>query len=313
MPIRLLTILLLLLLQCAALGVRGEEPTTPEPPAGTTIVHPVDGALMVYVPSGWFIMGMDADEADAHAKSLGYADYHAIAAEEWFPRRREFTKGYFIDKHEVTVARWKAFVEATGFVSPWEAPKWPAEEEPGMYDRFPVTRVLWAEAQKYANWCGKQLPTEKQWEKAARGTDGRIYPWGNSPLTTELGVFVDLTTRKRTSMQPVGSKPAGASPYGALDMAGNVYEWTSDWFEPYPNNPEAERLLSYTGHLNGVLRGGSFYHGTHTYSGAKRFGFKPDETYFHVGFRTVWEPPPGYVDSAAYADAKAAADAISAP
>jgi formylglycine-generating enzyme required for sulfatase activity len=95
-------------------------------------------------------------------------------------------------------------------------------------------------------------------------------------------------------------------------MAGNAYEWTADWFEPYPNNPEVERLLPYTGHRNGVLRGGSFYHADHAYCVAKRFGFQPDETYYHVGFRCAWTPPEGWLQGEAFRTAKAAVPAAKA-
>jgi formylglycine-generating enzyme required for sulfatase activity len=289
-------------LLCLAPWTCRAEPA--EPPAGSAIVHPVDQALMVYVPAGWFIMGMNADEADRLAKRLGYKDYHAIAAEEWFPRRKVWLPGYFIDLHEVTLERWDRFAAATQY-----APKLAKTPETTAADkrRYPAVNITWAEAQRYANWARKQLPSEAQWEKAARGDDGRLYPWGNDLPTPERGVFVDLKTNKATAVQPVGSKPAGASPYGCLDMAGNVYEWTADWFEPYPNNPEAERLLSYTGHQNGVLRGGSFYHADHAYCAAKRFGFRPDETYYHVGFRCAWLPPDGWFTTEEYRQARAAA------
>jgi formylglycine-generating enzyme required for sulfatase activity len=273
---------------------------------------------MVWVPAGFFTMGMDQAQAQTLALSLGYKDkekakaYQQIGAEEWFPARQVWTDGYFVDKYEVPMDQWNKFVKESkydekakyinkkGKDSP-RPPQVPAHkpDDKGSTDAYPATSVFWDEAQKYANFFGKQLPSEAQWEKAARGTDGRIYPWGNAPLSTDLGIFVDLKTgtTNRDLYSPVGSKPKGASPCGAMDMAGNVYEWTADWFEPYANNPEYTRLLSYTGHTNGVLRGGSFYHGPHTYSCAKRFGFQPDETYYHVGFRTVWTPPPGYFTS----------------
>jgi formylglycine-generating enzyme required for sulfatase activity len=284
-------------------------PTKParlaEPAAGTAIVHPIDGAVMVYVPSGEFTMGMDKDEAIKLAAALGYSDYHKIAAEEWFPKRRVYVEGFFIDKYEVTVGRWNAFAAATKYT-----PKVSKGPEPGFQghaELFPAVSVTWAEAQKYANWAGKSLPYERQWEKAARGTDARWFPWGNEPPTPERGAFVDLGKEHRnqpTHAEMVGSHPSGASPYGCMDMAGNAYEWTCEWFEPYPNNPEYQRMLPYTGHTNGVLRGGSFYHADHAYCAAKRFGFKPDETYFHVGFRTVWVPPAGYFDSLAFKQAR---------
>lgn len=287
---------------CFLFFALGAEPVSLEPAAGTEIIHPVDGALMVYVPSGWFAMGMNADEAERHAKSLGYKHYHEIAAEEWFPRRRVYVPGYFIDKHEVTLERWERFAVVTKYRA--KVAKTP-ETTTKDKSLFPAVSITWAEAQRYGNWARKSLPSEAQWEKAARGTDGRLYPWGNEALSPERGVFCELKTNKPTGVQRVGSKPAGASPYGCLDMAGNVYEWTADWFEPYPNNPEAERMLSYTGHQNGCLRGGSFYHADHAYACAKRFGFKPDETYYHVGFRTVWQPPPDFTKSEAYMRARA--------
>jgi len=299
----------LLLSVCVAHGVAETPPVSGEVEAGTEIVHPVDSALMVYVPAGWFIMGMDKPEAEKLAAKLGYKDYHQIAAEEWFPRRKVWAGGFFIDKYEVTNERWNRFVRASRFKSADKRRKSPIEKQPGEFGLYPVVRVLWGEAQKYANWAGKQLPSEEQWEKAARGTDGRLYPWGNELPTAERGVFVNLKTHKPTMFQPVGSKPKGASPYGCLDMSGNVYEWTRDWHEPYPNNPERDRLLSYMGHENGCLRGGSFYHAIHAYGCAKRFGLKPAETYYHIGFRTVWVPPQGYFQSQAYKEAKGRAKA----
>jgi len=275
-----------------------DKPT--EPAAGTAIVHPRDGSIMVYVPSGPFIMGISPEEAQTLAVSYGYKDYRQIAAEEWFPKRTENIPGYFIDKYEVTLEQWAKFIAASGYKP--KLAKGPAIMAEGNMGLFPVANVTWAEAQLYANWAMKNLPLEKQWEKAARGTDGRMYPWGNQPPTPDRGVFIDFVKNRETRYEMVGGKPAGASPYGCLDMSGNVYEWTSEWFEPYPNNPEADKIAS-AGHQFGCLRGGSFYHSKHSYSGAKRFGFEPNETYYHVGFRTVWSPPAGYFESAEYKQA----------
>ncbi len=287
-----------LLLQLPASGAAEPEKDATEPAAGTAIVHPSDNAVMVYVPGGEFTMGIDRPEAERLAADLGYKDYHVIAAEEWFPKRKVRVEGFFIDKYEVTVGQWNDYVKKTGYKS--ALPKVPEPGFKGNADLFPAVSVTWAEAQQYANWARKALPSEREWEKAARGTDGRLFPWGNELPTAERGVFVDLSKEKKnqgTHTEMVGSKPAGASPYGCMDMAGNAYEWTSDWFEPYPNNPEYERMLPYTGHKNGVLRGGSFYHADHAYCAAKRFGFQPQETYYHVGFRCTWTPPAGYFAS----------------
>lgn len=300
-----------LLVGVFAVGVNAQgqppEPATDEPAAGTTIVHPIDGSLMVYVPSGYFIMGMDKDEAVKYSTLMGIEDYHKIAAEEWFPRRRVYVEGYFVDKYEVTHELWDKFVAATKFTS--ERPKGPGGDVMAKLRMYPVSPVLWAEAAKYANWAGRRLPTEIQWEKAARGTDGRWFPWGNEKPTKEHGVFPGDRENGQTISQQVGSRPKGVSPYGTHDMAGNLYEWTSEFMEPYPNNPEYERMLSYMGHQFGCLRGGSFYHALWAVNTSKRFGFRVDETYFHVGFRTVWEPPAGYFKSDAFEKAKAAVPA----
>jgi len=299
-------LLALTLASCIQAGAQHvPAPDANEPAAGTQIVHAGDGAIMVYVPSGTFTMGMDREQADDIAKKLGYRDYEQLAAFEWFPQRKEWVGGFFIDKYEVTNQQWRDFVAKAPFKSEHPPAKEPAVEDPAAFALYPVVRVLWGEAQQYANWAGKRLPTEKQWEKAARGTDARIFPWGNELPTPEHGVFVDLTNDKSTHYQMVGSKPKGTSPYGCLDMAGNVYEWTSEWHEPYMNNPEAAKMLSYMGHKNGCLRGGSFYHARHAYITAKRFGFQPHETYYHVGFRTIWEPPAGYFESDDFKQAQA--------
>lgn len=298
---------------CVALATTGTSLATvgdsqaDEPAAGAKIVHPVDRAIMVYVPAGEFIMGMDAEESDRVAKALGYKDYHQIAAEEWAPRRKVVLSGYFIDQFEVTVEQWRRFAsEDKSFKPDPQQPKEPIAENQDDFAVYPATRVFWGEAQKYANWAGKALPTEAQWEKAARGVDGRWFPWGNELPTDVHGVFVRLKDDTPTTFNMVGSKPAGVSPFGCLDMAGNVYEWTSEWHEPYPNAPERERMLAYMGHQNGCLRGGSFYHARHAFVCSKRFGFRPDESYFHVGFRTVWTPPEDYFASSAYQTARAA-------
>lgn len=267
-------------------------------PAGFTIIHPKDGAEMVWVPAGWFRMGINADTAQKQAEQLGYKDYHEIAAEESFPEHWVYVQGYFIDKTEVTIARWKKFVEDSKFQyldgetrATWVGPDLKPEQA-----QLPIAQVTWRAAQVYANWAGKQLPTEAMWEKAARGTDGRWYPWGNEKPDPKIHGVLSLD-QALTGPQPVGSYPKGASPYGCLDMAGNVYEWTCEWMEPYANNPEPNGSW---GHRFVVLRGGSFYHTRHPYRSAKRFGFEINETYYHVGLRTAWYPPDDF-DARKYA------------
>lgn len=280
-----------------ALPSNAEEakPPSTEPPAGTEIVYPVDGANMVYVPAGEFIMGIDEKEGDIIARDLGYKNGDELWAWEAFPKHKVNLPGYFIDKYEVTVKRWQTYVKATGYSKT-------REETTRHFDkpdeqRLPVGEIFWEEAKQYAQWAGKALPTEAQWEKAARGTDGRLYPWGNEAPTPDYGHF---GTKGKLPLlyTTVGKYPKGGSPYGAMDMLGNQYEWTCEWMEPYADNPMAGKMkeyaIKYSLPKSVVLRGGSWYHGWVGFYAAKRFGFKPDETYYHVAFRTVWVPPPGY-------------------
>lgn len=279
-----------------------------EPPPGTLIIHPSDGARMVYVPAGKFIMGLDEAEANTVAQHLGFKDAAALWAWECYPRRTVELPGYFIDECEVTVARWKRFVTATGHQTKFK-------ETTRHFDHpeaqsLPAGEITWDEAKTYARWAGKSLPSEAQWEKAARGTDGRLYPWGNDAPTPDHG-HLGVKGKPPRLYTQVGSHPRGASPYGALDLIGNQYEWTADWMEPYPGNPQADRMREYSGGRNVCLRGGSWYHGWVGFYAAKRFGFKPDETYYHVGFRTVWTPPADYFESPQFQRDQAAATGTS--
>lgn len=311
-----LTFLILSLSFSLALVAAAFPPPYPtEPPAGTEIVSPVDGVIMVWVPSGYFTMGMDKDRADKVLKQMGYkGGWEECWAWEWAPEHKEvYLPGFFIDKYEASWGQWKKFLAANPEMK-INSPKGPEEKTPGEYALYPATSIKWADATKYADWAGKALPYEAQWEKAARGTDGRTFPWGNELPTPEMGKFVDLKTHETniTLCDMVGSHPKGASPYGCLDMAGNVMEWTCEFLEPYQNNPYRDKMLSYTGHTNGCLRGGSFYFGSASYICAKRFGFEPDIAYYHVGFRTVWSPSEDYFTSKAFDEAKAKVPAAKA-
>jgi formylglycine-generating enzyme required for sulfatase activity len=236
--------------------------------AGTTLTVP-DVLLKrpwllewVTVPAGEFTMG-----------SNDYGDEKPI--------HRVYLSEYQIARHPVTNAQYELFVKATSYAAPehWENGKIPAGKE-----KHPVVYVTWQDAQAFCGWAGVRLPTEAEWEKAARGADGRKYPWGNERPTKELCNFgnnVGDTT-------PVGRYTKGASPYGVLDMAGNVWEWVSDWYDEnyYSVSPVENPQGPATGKYR-VLRGGSWLNYGSGVRSADRSGNNPDNWYDHIGFRCV--------------------------
>lgn len=191
---------------------------------------------MILIPAGEFIMGTDnrlPDEGPQHKVTL---------------------PAYYIDLYEVTNLQYEKFNNETKRRSPAHFRNRTFPE--GKADH-PVTHVSWIDADAYCAWAGKRLPTDQEWEKAARGTDGRWYPWGeefdsqkaNTPLRwQEVGAFGDTT--------PVGAFEAGKSPYGVYDMSGNVWEWTASWYHAYPGNKTASE--SY-GDRYKTLKGGSWF------------------------------------------------------
>jgi len=165
---------------------------------------------MVQVPAGPFIMGTNYERADPQDR----------------PQHSVKLPVYWVDKYLVTNAQYARFVAATSHRPPlnWKDSKIPDGEK-----MRPVTMVTWYDATAYAKWAGKRLPTEAEWEKSARGTDGRRWPWGSKMEPERLNTYYN-----RGSATNVNAYPNGASPYGAMDMAGNVDEWTADDFAPYP-------------------------------------------------------------------------------
>jgi formylglycine-generating enzyme required for sulfatase activity len=211
-----------------------------------------DGRPMVFVPAGEFLSGPD--------------------------REKVVTAAFYIDRYPVTNAEYKKFVEATGHEHPahWRRGTWPE----GKADH-PVVQVTWESAQAYADWAGKRLPTEIEWEKAARGTDGRVWPWGNRFDRLVCNTGSDGTT-------PVGRySPAGDSPYGAVDMAGNVWEWIGG--KPSP--------------LRMPLRGGDWLDGPEEAQTFYRRMHTPKRKNDFIGFRCAADQAAPLATGAASPDA----------
>ncbi len=182
---------------------------------------------MVLVPEGEFIMGSSQQEINEVKKVFGHRElYRDYPFEKEMPKRKVRLKAFYIDRHEVTHKEYAEFIKATGHKTPdsWSKGGYPA----GKGD-VPVLYVSKKDAEDFAAWKGKRLPTAEEWEKAARGTDGRIFPWGNhfDPEMAATADSADLTPQSPYAANKVEMAPGDISPYGVRDMGGNVREWTS--------------------------------------------------------------------------------------
>ena len=246
--------------------------TTPALVPGSTWTRPADGMTMVYVPDGTFLMGS--------------TDSNSMAVSNEKPQHNLPLAAYWIDKTAVTNRMYALCVKAGACQLPSNTISY---KNPGYYgnpkyDNYPVIYVNWSDAQSYCHWAKMYLPTEAEWEKAARGTDGRLYPWGDATLACSLANFggpggcVGDTS-------PVGAYPSGASPYGALDMAGNVWEWVNDW---YSDNYSGQSSVAGTYR---VLRGGSWSDDGSGLRSAFRYRSNPASSSSDIGFRCVRSVP----------------------
>lgn len=259
------------------------ETSFPAAPACIAIGHTfnssMDNADLVCVPAGEFLMGStDSDKAAENNEK---------------PQHRVDLDAFWIDRTEVTNAQYRKCVQA----GKCRESKY-ASDLKFNGDTQPVVGVTWNDAKTYCEWAGRRLPTEAEWEKAARGTDGHLYPWGNQAASCDYAV-VALTLGNETgcgkkTTWPVGSKPQGASPFGALDMVGNVWEWVEDWYDAkyYANSP----IKNPTGPSSGssrLLRGFGWYYDADSTRAAHRGFAYPDTPLDYFGFRCVAGALPG--------------------
>ena len=237
---------------------------------------------MVLIPSGTFIMGTDSQQANADQK----------------PAHKVHLDAFYIDKHEVTNAQYEAFIANGGYQNQnfWTTEGWDfiqnnqiktplqyGENSVSTEPDHPVIGVSWYEADAYAAWSGKRLPTEAEWEKAAKGTEWRVYPWGNEMDFSKLSYFPHVT-----KVQAVGSFPSGASPYGVMDMAGSVWEWCSDWYADnyYSKSPQQNPIGPNKGEHR-VLRGGGWDSIRLQLRTPYRYYDKEDRRTYNIGIRCV--------------------------
>ncbi len=238
----------------------------------------LDGSVLVYVPAGEFIMG------------LGYGDA---------PTKTVTLDAYWIQQTVVTNKMYNQCVTSGNCTVPVQEIGAPPIDSI-QYGDYPVVGVDWTAANAYCQWIGGQLPSEAQWEKAARGQNGNVYPWGNTKPTCDLANFG--TCVKHTS--DVNDYPSGKSPYGLLDMAGNVYEWVNDYYDAnyYASGPSANPTGPATGDHR-VIRGSSFESDASQLLAALRHPSPPDYTSQDLGFRCVVSQPKAlapYCQSASY-------------
>ena len=227
-----------------------------------------DGAPMMLVPAGEFMMGSDE-----------YGNEK--------PLHRVYLDAFYMDKYEVTTSRYVRFLEATGREQPFA---WKEMTLASHGDR-PVTGVDWYDADDYCRWVGKRLPSEAEWEKAARGTVGRTYPWGDEEPTSRHANFNKCCEWKGyETLTAAGSLEAGMSQYGIYDMAGNVWEWVADWYEKsyYQGSPDRNPKGPPEGVMK-VIRGGAWDSSALFLRSAFRLSYDPPHKHFNFGFRCAGE------------------------
>ncbi len=236
-------------------------PPPPDAQAGDTWTNPADGSVYHFVPGGEYSIGSEAEGASPRE-----APEHAVSVD-----------GFWVQETETTNAQFARCVEA-GVCDAPDNERW---NDPAYADH-PVANVSWQQATAYAEWMGARLPTEAEWEIACRGADHNLYPWGELPPSPDLSNFEDAVQ----DTVAVGSYPDGAASSGALDMAGNVWEWTASMDEAYPYDAADGREDAGVDGKR-VMRGGSFYYNALLLRCSARTGANASTQIPHLGFRTV--------------------------
>ena len=254
------------------------QPTERRP----TVITGKDGAPMVLIPAGEFTMGGDKDKAGEGNN---------------YPAHSVYLDAYYLDQYEVTTSLYATFFQETKR----PAPKYWSEQVLNEHGNKPVVGVNWNDAVAYCSWADKRLPTDAEWEKAARGTDQRLYPWGNASPSGKLAnynpnfKYLFSSVAGYAPLTDVGSFEKGKSPFGAYDMAGNVTEWVVDWYHRYgrnyddkspPRNPKGPSSGEFR-----VLRGGSWLSRPDDVLSARQDAYPPTGLHSYIGFRCAQDRP----------------------
>ncbi len=279
-----------------------KKPISEDYSLGDTHTRPVDGMVMVYVPGGEFEMGSDA-EAMKNTLELCNAHYDDCTRGDYtdeLPAHLVALDSFGIDRTEVTNRQYRQCMEA-GACEPQE----PTELDnsnisdtyvsDSAYDDYPVIFATWLQATAYCEWAGARLPTEAEWEYAARGPEGNLFPWGNTFDGTKLNYCDTNCARDHADKStddgyaeaaPVGTYPDGASWCGAWDMAGNDWEWAADWYVAwyYGSSPSENPTGPSNGRIR-VVRGGGWFIGPHYARSTFRYGSPPDDKEWVYSFR----------------------------
>lgn len=275
------------------------------------MISPKDEMKMLFVPEGEFFMGSD-DEAVIEAIEQCSISYSDTCGDEMYyyeqPRHAVFLDGFWIDQTEISNVQYKKCV-SEGVCSAPSALSSQTRKEYYLvkkFDDYPVINISWEQAKTYCEWAGRRLPSEAEWEKAARGVDGRLYPWGNDFKGDVLN-FCDVNCPHSgvihfsdwddgySDTAPVNEYPDGISPYGVFNMAGNVAEWVSDWLNfdyysisPY-ENPQVVQSPPLTELQVKIIRGGAFFDPPVGVRTTDRIRYQPkDISMDWVGFRCVF-------------------------
>ena len=266
-----------------------------------TKIAPTDGMTLVFIPAGSFIMGGNAQAAFDLCQN-----YHSDCELKWFtdeePQHTVYLDAYWIDQTEVTTSMYEKCVKSGVCQAPRDKTSYTGAKYYGTaaFANYPVINVSWDMAKSYCEWAGRRLPTEAEWEKAARGTDGRIYPWGNAFEDTAVNFCdrncpmdwaLDLFNDGYAGVSPVASYPSGQSPYGIYDMAGNIFEWVNDWYSQsyYQHSPDSNPLGPSTG-TERARRGGAWFNVEYRVRTSYRDSYDPLDSFNDMGFRCASSP-----------------------